>query len=350
MTMSAHHTAPTIDRPGRARIGISCALGAALLLAACATKPSQPDWIDGTSQKYGSAHYLTGRGQASNAEDARDRARADLAKVFEVAVTVESEDVQAFRTATGASPQYEAQVSRRIGTRTEQIVRGIQIGDQWQDPTTKTYYALAVLPRLQTATSLRQDIDRLDEATRNDVERARRQEDILTKIAAAHRALEAQVERGAYQKSLKIVDPTGRGVEPQWNTAKLSADLSELLKRVRIAPRIVPGSAEGFDHVVRGAIAAAGFLAETGQNPDFLLEARLQLDDLGRLDGWYWQRGNLEVSVSEAASGRVRGTQSWPIKESARDHASAKRRALNSAESILKRELRGAIVGLATSG
>ena len=318
------------------------------LLSACATKPATPDWVNGTSGKYSASHYLTGRGQAANADDARDRARADLAKVFAVAVVVESEDVQAYRSAGGG--QYEAQVSRRINTRTEQLVRGIQIVDQWQDAETKTHYALAVLPRLQTANSLRQDIDRLDGATRTNIEQARRQDDILVKISAAHRALDAQLERAGYQKSLKIVDVTGRGIEPKWNTATLAADLNELLKRVRIAPRIIPGSAEGFDDVVRGAIAAAGFLAETGQNPDFVLEARLKLDDLGRMDGWYWQRGNLEVSVAEAANGRVRGSKSWAIKESARDHASAKRRALNSAESILRQELRGAILGFATSG
>lgn len=344
--MPAMHSLPSArSRIRFCLVAFVPALVAGALSGGCATQPTQPDWVSGQSKQYSNAHYLTGRGQGSSADEARDRARADLAKVFEVAVTVESEDVQAFK-----GGQYEAQASRRISARTDQIVRGIQIGDQWQDPATKTHYALAVLPRLQTAASLREEIARLDGATRSGIEQARRNDDILIRIAAANRALEAQIERAAFQKSLKVVDPTGRGVEPEWSTAKLAGDLNELLKRVRIAPRIVPGSAEGFDHVVRGAIAAAGFLAETGQNPDFLLEARLQLDDLGLMDGWYWQRGNLEVSLSEAASGRVRGSKSWPIKESARDHASAKRRALNSAESILRQELRAAILGLATSG
>ncbi len=325
----------------RALLALLCGVG---LAAGCATKPTQPDWVSGTSAKYSSAHYLTGRGQGASADEARDRARADLAKVFQVAVVAESEDVQAFRT----GGQYEQQVSRRISTRTEQIVSGIQIGDQWQDPVSKTHYALAVLPRLQTATSLRQDIDRLDGATRNYLEQARRAEDVLVKISAANRALESQVERAAYQKSLKVVDPTGRGVEPPFNTAKLSADLNDLLKRVRISPRVAPDSAAGFAEVVRGALAAAGFLAETGQNPDFVLDARLSLDDLGKIEGWYWQRGDLQISVNEAASGRVRGTKSWPIKESARDQASARRRALNSADAILKQELRNAILGVAT--
>ena len=135
------------------------------LLSGCASKPAVPDWVTGDSAKYTRAQYLIGRGQASAQEEAKDRARADIAKVFQVAVVASSEDVQSSKSDSTGAPQYEQQVSRSISTRTSQIIRGIQIAELWQDPATKTYYALAVLPRLQTAASLRQQIDQLDEAT-----------------------------------------------------------------------------------------------------------------------------------------------------------------------------------------
>ena len=116
--------------------------------------------------------------------------------------------------------QYEAQATRHIATRTDQIVRGIQIAELWQDPVTKTAYALAVLPRLPAATSLRQEIERPDGATRTYLDQARASDDLFIKIGAASHALDAQLERQAYQKSLKIVDLTGRGVEPEWNSAE----------------------------------------------------------------------------------------------------------------------------------
>ena len=72
-------------------------LGFALLAeGGCATRSTMPDWINGASHKYPSEQYLIGRGQAATEEEARDRARADLAKIFEVSVAVESEDVQTF--------------------------------------------------------------------------------------------------------------------------------------------------------------------------------------------------------------------------------------------------------------
>lgn len=328
-------------------------LGCALLTAGgCASQPSQPDWVTGNSQKYQAEQYLIGRGQADKPEEAKDRARADLAKIFEVSVAVDSEDVQSFSQKTEgkaegkkAAGDYTAQATRRIVTRTDQMIQGIQIVELWQGPVTKMHHALAVLPRLQAGTGLRQEIERLDAATRKYLEQARASSDILIKIGAANQALEAQIERAAYQKSLRVVDPTGRGAESEWNTAKLNADLTDLLKRVRVAPRMAPGAPEGLSTVVSGALAAAGFLIETGEKPDYILHAKLPLEDLGLQQGWYWQRGVLEITLTEVATSRVRGSKRWDIKVSAQQQETARQRVLDQAGTILKKELRATLSG-----
>lgn len=321
-----------------------------LLMGGCATKTSQPDWIAGDSVKFKSSQYLSGRGQAGTQEEAKDRARADLAKVFQVAVVADSEDVQSFKTDPAGGPgQYEGQSSRRISTSTEQIVRGIQIAELWQDPATRNHHALAVLPRLQTAASLRQQIGLLDDAIRNNIEQSRKNSDLFLKIAAASRALDTQMEREGLQKSLQVVDPTGRGQETQLSSAKLKADLDELLKRVRIASQVSSDSAAGLADVVGGALAQAGFLIETGDRPDFLLKSRLNLTDMGLTGGWYWQRGTLEITLTEVSSGRIRGTKRWPIKSSATDKETAIRRGLDQADEVLKKELGSVIINMAIS-
>jgi hypothetical protein len=321
-----------------------------LVVGGCATqpKPSQPDWVNGDSATYKPAQYLLGRGQGSTQEDAKDRARADLAKIFQVAVVASSEDVQQFQT-TGAGSQYEGKSSRSISTRTDQIISGIQIADLWQDPVTKNYFALAVLPRLQTSATLRQQIAQLDDATGNYINQSRSTNDLFLKITAAHNALASQTERDALQKSLQVVDITGRGVEPRWNAATLKADLDALLKRVRIASRVTADSAPATADIVAGALAQAGFMIETGPNPDFVLQTRLNLGQALQKDGWYWQRGTVEVTLTEAANGRVRGTRRWDIKASATDPDSAVKRALDQVDTLLKKELGPAIIGMAVS-
>jgi hypothetical protein len=138
-------------------------------------------------------------------------------------------------------------------------------------------------------------------------------------------------------------------MDPKYNSGRLKIDLDELLKRVRIAPKVLEGSTAGLEEVVSGALSKAGFLIDTGEHPVFLLKASLKLSDLGLIEGWYWQRGNLEISMSETATGRVRGTQRWPIKSSGRDRATAVRRALDEADAVLKQELGASIIGMATS-
>lgn len=318
-------------------------------LSACASKqPAVPDWVAGDSAQYQSAQYLTGRGEASIQEEAKDRARADLAKVFQVAVIAESDDVQKF-SSSHAGTQYESHVTRRITTHTSQIISGIQLAELWQDPVSQTYHALAILPRQQTAASLRQQITQLDDDTGSHIERSRQSEDLFMKIAAANQAVESQLERETLQKMLQVVDITGRGIDTSRSSARLLGDLDVLLKRVHIASMVTADSPSGLGNVLSGGLANAGFLIETEGKPDFILTGRLKLDDLGLKDGWYWQRGVLEITLSESATGRVRGTKRWNIKGNAPDQGGATKRTLNHVDKLMKQELRTAIIHMATS-
>lgn len=319
-----------------------------VMLAGCATGRS-PDWVHGNSAQYPANQYLHGRGSADNAEQAQERARADLAKVFAVTVAVDSDDVQTFTRESGKGEKLEQRAERRITTRTEQVVRGIRIAELWQEPKTRTHHALAILPRAQAAASLRQEISALDAAIQRYVQQSREASDLFVGVGAASQALASAFERDGLQRSLKVVDVTGRGIEPEWSSTRLRADLDELVRRVRIAPRLSADAEAEIGSLVRGGIAAAGFVA-TVDNPEYVLEAKLKLDDLGLRDGWYWTRGTIEITVLDFASNRVRGSKSWPLKASALERGAARQRALQEADATLKKELRRAVIGFAAGG
>ena len=322
-----------------------CIAASTVTLFACASTPTTPDWVNGKSSKFPDSQYLVGRGQADTQEDARNRARADLAKILEVGVSAKSTDVTSFTSEGGG--KVDSQVSRNITTRTDQIVRGIQIPEFWQDPKTKSTYALAVLSRSQASIALRADIDRLDAATRGYVEQARSAPDLLTQVASASRALDSQRERDAVQRTLQVIDITGQGIPPEQNTGQLAADLSALLKRLHMKPQAAPGSQDGLERLLSAALSQAGFVPEDGADAPYVLFGSLQLDDLGMIDGWYWMRGTLEVQLAERASGKVRGNKRWEIKTSSQQKATAQRRAMDEVDATLKRELRPAIIGFA---
>jgi len=331
-------------------ISVLLAISAFLLGGCAATKSNQPDWIAGNSTQYPKAQYLYGRGQASSVEDAKKRALADLSEIFQVLVAVNSEDVQRYKSnsKTPGSEQFSTESTRRINTTTEQIIRGIQVAEIWQDPARNDYHVLAVLQRQQASAGLRQQIDQLDDAVQANVEQSTGSADLLVKLASLRKAIDVQLELDELRKTLQVVSSSGRSVDTKYNSGRLKVELDEMLKRVRVAFKILDGSASGLEEVVAGALSKAGFLIDTGESPVFLLKASLKLSDMGIIDGWYWQRGNLEISVSESATGRVRGAQRWTIKSSGRDRATAVRRALDEADSVLKSELGATIIGMAT--
>jgi hypothetical protein len=329
------------------RVFLVCALAS----GCAAMKTKTPDWVSDTSRAYPASQYLQGRGEADTVEQAQDRARADLAKIFEVTVSAEFEDVTTLRRGsnTGAGGQVEQQSQARVQTRTEKIISGVRIAELWRDPKTKTHHALAVLSRAQAATSLREEIGKLDEATNRYLAQARGASDAFVAIGATQQALAVQAERESLQKTLKVVDPTGRGAESKTGSARLRADLNELLKRVRLAVEATAEYPDPFGRVVRGAVAHAGFLIETGERPTYVLEARLEEEDLGQRDGWYWRRGTLTVSLRDTAANRVRGSHRWALKASATDRGVARQRLMTEVDSALKKDLRATVIGFAGS-
>ncbi len=314
----------------------------ALLLNACSGTPPRPDWLSGDTPHYSSSNYLLGRGEAPSLEQAKDRARSDLAKIFEVAINESSEDIRVFKSRSeGGTVQSggEAQVARTTLTHTDRVLEGVRIAETWQDPETQSFYALAVLPRSQAAAGLRQEIGQLDEATQRFLDQARDAKDPLDKIVAAQRAVQAQVARDGYQKTLKVVDRSGQGVPSTWSTARLRADVEELRGRLRIAVELSPGAPARLATITAGALSAAGYKTVPAKEADYVLATSVNMAEPIFREGWYWVTGQIDVQLRDGGGDRVRGTKRWPIKASAQDPAMARQRAWNQVNGWLKKEL-----------
>ena len=335
------------------RSAISIALiSLAIVISGCAGQrtKSQPDWINGNSAKYPNAHYLIGRGQSDNAAVARDRARADLAKIFQVNIAEQSEDIIKHTRQTGANislTTLEAETSRNIVSRTEQTLSDVDIAELWQNPKNKQFHALAVLDRLKTTNHLRSDIQQLDQAVTKSIATAKQQPDLLAQIGAASRAVENQFLRRGLQRQLKVVDATGMGVTSPHNLITLIQDRDNLLKRLRINASIDSDPLGGLDAVINGALSHAGFMNEA-QQPNYHLTSRLTISEFKDNKGWFWYRGTLLVGLNELPANQNRGTHRWNIKVAARQQAVAAKRVLDELDKKLKNELRQVIIGFAT--
>lgn len=321
-----------------------------IAMLGCATAPQEPDWVGGNSSAYDSSRYLIGRGQSDVPAVARDRARADLAKIFKVSISENTKDMQTYVGSTdgsGSQGQLGTEISRNIETRTDQIIEGMRIAEAWQDPKTRAHHALAVLDRIQIGNRLRQDMMNLDSAIQSHVTHARNSENLFRRISSARQALAAQLERNQYQKYLAIVDRTGNGAAPLYDAARLAADLKDLLQRLRISPRVVNDPLGGLSPVVAGALANAGFLHEADpESADYILDANLKIDQLADGQGWYWVRGTMDIVLIQKKDNKVLGSHRWDIKASSQQKEVANRRALDQLAEALNKELGKVLTGL----
>lgn len=327
-------------------------LGLSLVILAGCASGSKPGWVDsGKSRSYPVSRFLVGIGSASDLEAAKDRARANVAKIFSVKVSEVTEDVTRHASEKSGSvvkAVNQARVERIISSRTDKVLTGVLIAQTWQDKKTSVHYAMAVLSRTHAANNLRQEIGRLDRATTMYVKRAQGEGDILRKVRSASLALDAQVARRAQQRSLRVVDSSGVGSPPHWEIAKLNSDLEELLRRVRISPKVEADTTGKLSESVNNALAVSGFRINLGDAGEFVLNAKLDLEDLGLRDGWYWTRGVLEIALKERVSGRARGSIRWAIKAAGKTASDAQQRIANKADSLLKRQMKSAIIKFAT--
>jgi LPP20 lipoprotein len=311
------------------------------------TKPNaQPGWILGQDAKYPSSSYLLGRGQGDNLAIAQDRARADLAKNFSVNVSERLKDVSAYTQSATTPAKNSQDVSRSLSTRTDEMLRGVEIGETWQDPVTREYYALAALSRLKADAALRQQISDLDASTRSYLNQSQANSDLFVKIANATRAVDAQTTRTGLQQELQVVDIAGRGMPPIWPLGQLQADRSALLARLKITAAATGQDAEAVQTILAGALADAGFTVAGGG--DYTMTANLNYANLSlRGDGWYWITGSLQVTLVANNGGQAHGVRRWEVKVSATDPQLVHQRLMDQIALDLNTDIQATIVSFA---
>ena len=131
------------------------------VLVACGSNvkhDARPDWVSGNDKRFPSTLYLTGRGSASRLDEASDRARADLAKIFEVSISEASTDTQAFRQESNGDGQTSSSnqlnVTREIEVRTGRVLNGVDIAESWQDPEMRREHCVSFVPEVIGINSL----------------------------------------------------------------------------------------------------------------------------------------------------------------------------------------------------
>lgn len=325
---------------------------AAAWLAGCAAAGGPPAWLDGKTEAYPEARYLTATGTADNPEDAKLYALGNLAKIFEVQINETSRDESAAWRRTGdegAVSQGTSQLTvRYVDGYTTKLLEGARIVETWHDRRGDRHAALAVISRGQLSTRLGGEIREADRYAQAMITRAGQTNTPFAKARALFAAQTALIERAKFQRDLQIVDATGRGIPPRWTVEDLDARIDEQLIRMRVDTEVVQDPVGGFDKALQAGLAGAGMKYDPA-GADYRLAGSLDVKDLGLKDGWYWYRGALEVNLVAKADGKTLASRRWPLKASGQSRDQARVRLQDQVAARLNNELRPALLSFGGS-
>lgn len=192
---------------------LSCLFLMGCMKTASVVNANQPNWVNGESSKYPNSMYVVATGSASDTERAKDRALANLTRVFELRIRESSttrQDVQVVNQNGSESVNKSQRIMQNVNIQTNKIIDGARVAEQWQSPDL-THYALAVLDRHQAGNNIRQEIARIDKEADFELSTVASKKNPLHQVAVYQRVLASQDQRDALQKTLKVIDLSGKG-------------------------------------------------------------------------------------------------------------------------------------------
>ena len=316
-----------------------------LLVTACMQSTAvmstgdSPEWVRGEPDLYPNFKYMSATGSASKAEQAKARALSNLAKIFEVQireVSTTSQDTQTSKKDGVETVESSARIASTVNLKTDKMVQGARIAEQWQNSADLTYHALAVLDRTQAGNNIRSEMQRLDEETQHALEQHKNRSDALLKISDLHKASALQSDRQTLQKTLKIIDVKGQGASARWSLADLNEQLQSALRNLPLQTTIKRDDIGGLNTILQGAASKAGFtVGIKGYALSASLETQAPIDQ----GNWHWLRATLKIELLAQDGATVIGYKTWPLKVSASSPSQLEARMSKEADKKLKQEL-----------
>jgi hypothetical protein len=287
-------------------------------LGATAAFAQRPDWVQGTSKKFPAGLYLVGVGSGKTRDAAENQARASIAKNFKVEINattgVVSTETLKRKDETVTGESQEKTISDvEVGVR--KTMEGIEIAEVYEDPSTGSIHALAVLKRSKAQAILEDEIQGLDTEIVSLGKESDAATDKIEKLRLMLRRKTLMVSRDELNADYRVVDPASQSVPAPFSLEKERSRIASFLKNQFLVGVTATGdessrmvqpatkylSARGIS--TKKATAAAGM--------DVLVELETDLDPSAEpVDDWYYCRWKLDMTATDQKTGNALVTES----------------------------------------
>jgi hypothetical protein len=303
----------------------------------------RPAWIDGEDKSFPWTVFLCGVGFGGDRTAAENGSYAALARIFVANVASMSQDFMGAYSKTGA-PTVEVQSSETL-TRvsTGKVFSGVQLMEVWgKNP----IYALACLERAKAARILREQIAGLDDKATGYIKKAASADKVF-KVNFLGKALDALLEREAYNTELRIVDVNGVGASGPYAFADVAAAFETAVQELKVGVEVNGPFEEEFRAAFVQALSKRGYVVTDmsmadPMDQDVLLDAIIKVEDGGKGRGstrhLHFADASVTVEVKAVAANKVVGAVSKDKHRGHRNLDEAKRGAVRAlAKEIIKK-------------
>lgn len=293
-----------------------------LILSACASNSSKPDWLNEPYSQHPKSRYLVATASADNSNDADSRALAGLARSFEVAIQDQTLD---FNKASINSRDgkreitNEQSVGRTINAFSSQVLEGASVDQRWRSEQGE-HHSLAVLNKQEAARRFRTRLQEIDRDTSMLFARSNSAPNIVTKLSALEQARKLQIDRLQIDRNLSVV--ASAGISSRYSESYLRDRIKKILAAQRFAIQAKPSK---LTTQLQSAVVQVG--SKVNQSAAYTLQGHLDLNPIDKKQNWYWLRGALVLSLEY--QGKIIAKQRIEIKESSTQHNMLSQRLFN---------------------
>lgn len=300
------------------RMGLTLLLAAGLI--ACSV-PHPPAWTNDPAPLYPPAAYLTGVGAADSRAAAEDRARAEIAKIFQVDIHSRLTSAEgAFHSRVDAlvSDEYRQSVRAELVASTDRTLRGVRIAQVWADPRGGDHFALAILDRLAAARPLRSELNELDLAVAEQVARVEQTASPTRRLGFYLAALRALERRQVLAGDLQILQPGGYLAAAPHSAANLAARADRTAAEIGLGIELA-GDRDG---IVEGALiralASVGLRLATAPARNLTVRGTVDAEHYTTGDPWQWTVASAQVELLDGREQTPLDSLRTTVREGAR--------------------------------
>lgn len=235
-----------------------------MTLSSCSSWKSNdglPGWVNNSSESCAS-NSLCAIGFGENAEQARARAMANLAKIFENQI---SSEYKTILTGKGSDVSEESEDS--IVEQTKLMLEGAEVKKTFFDE--RNHYALAEISKSKWASLIRKDIEVLDNKMK-----ALLKEKSITSLVTLERLLQ---ERAPLERKMQFLGAAS--FLPPISLESIAEEKVRRLQEIRINVRVNGVDKEDFTALLKEGLSQSGFSTTEGSAATHLLSVTVKSQD-----------------------------------------------------------------------